>query len=319
MSLDFELYWGVRDVRTLESYRENLEGVRLAVPKILSLFTQYQIHATWAIVGFLFHTDASEARHSMPKLLPSYADTSLNPFNDFVDNQLVGHELPCRFAPDLCRAISRTPHQELGTHTYSHYYCLEAGQTAAEFEADLEAAKMVMAKFGANPISLVFPRNQFNENYLKVCEKVGIRSYRGNPASWLYEARNENRESTIRRALRLVDAYLKISDDGWITRDTIPSSGLTNVPASRFLRPHSPHLRWLEPLHRRRIVNEMTRAAEGGGLYHLWFHPHNFGQNIEANLTNLEIILKSFQRLREQGKMISLGMAEVADHWRRPA
>ena len=47
ISLDFELFWGVRDVATLENYGRNLLGARSVVPALLKLFHQYQVHATW--------------------------------------------------------------------------------------------------------------------------------------------------------------------------------------------------------------------------------------------------------------------------------
>jgi hypothetical protein len=46
ISLDFELYWGGRDSKTLDRYRENILGVRAAVPAMLALFHKYGIHAT---------------------------------------------------------------------------------------------------------------------------------------------------------------------------------------------------------------------------------------------------------------------------------
>ncbi len=53
ISLDFELNWGVHDVFTQEQYGENILGAREAIPKILDLFMEYDIHATWATVGML--------------------------------------------------------------------------------------------------------------------------------------------------------------------------------------------------------------------------------------------------------------------------
>jgi hypothetical protein len=38
ISIDFELYWGVRDTRSLDAYREHLDGVRQAIPRMLGLF-----------------------------------------------------------------------------------------------------------------------------------------------------------------------------------------------------------------------------------------------------------------------------------------
>jgi peptidoglycan/xylan/chitin deacetylase (PgdA/CDA1 family) len=54
LSLDFELLWGVRDKRMIESYGENIRGVRQVIPGLLRLFSQYGIHATFATVGFYF-------------------------------------------------------------------------------------------------------------------------------------------------------------------------------------------------------------------------------------------------------------------------
>jgi len=39
ISLDFELYWGVRDKRTIDQYRSNLSGVRSAVTQMLQTFS----------------------------------------------------------------------------------------------------------------------------------------------------------------------------------------------------------------------------------------------------------------------------------------
>src|SRR4051794_24900749 len=47
VSLDFELYWGVRDQRSIADYRANLLGVRDVVPRLLELFERHGIRVTW--------------------------------------------------------------------------------------------------------------------------------------------------------------------------------------------------------------------------------------------------------------------------------
>jgi hypothetical protein len=37
ISLDFELFWGVQDSKDIGQYLDNLAGVHLAVPKIVTL------------------------------------------------------------------------------------------------------------------------------------------------------------------------------------------------------------------------------------------------------------------------------------------
>ena len=67
VSLDFELYWGLRDTTTINEYEANLKGVKIAIERILELFDKYDIHATWATVGFLFKTKITgESNHFFP-------------------------------------------------------------------------------------------------------------------------------------------------------------------------------------------------------------------------------------------------------------
>ena len=53
ISLDFELFWGVFDVRSLESYKQELEKVHSIVPRLIELSDKYDIKLTFATVGFL--------------------------------------------------------------------------------------------------------------------------------------------------------------------------------------------------------------------------------------------------------------------------
>ena len=62
ISLDFELMWGVRDKKTIESYGQNILGVREAIPAMLNAFDKYGINATFSTVGFLFAKNKKELK-----------------------------------------------------------------------------------------------------------------------------------------------------------------------------------------------------------------------------------------------------------------
>lgn len=89
-------------------------------------------------------------------------------------------------------------------------------------------------------------------------------------------------------------------------------AGLCEIPATRFLRPYMPQLRHLEPLRMRRISNSMTKVATSNRIFHLWWHPHNFGIHIDENLAVLRAVLDRFSLLRRQHGMRSMTMSEVA-------
>ena len=74
VSLDFELLWGVRDHADRDTYGKNVLGVRDAVPKMLELFAENEISATWATVGFLFCESKEELMASLPSELPVYSN-----------------------------------------------------------------------------------------------------------------------------------------------------------------------------------------------------------------------------------------------------
>ena len=128
ISLDFELLWGVRDHSDRNSYGRNVLGAREAIPALLDLFACYGIQATWATVGFLL----CESKDELLARAPEYSYFSEVGPNEKSD--------PYYFGASLARQIVSCPCQELATHTFSHYYCLEPGQTENQFRADLAAA-----------------------------------------------------------------------------------------------------------------------------------------------------------------------------------
>jgi peptidoglycan/xylan/chitin deacetylase (PgdA/CDA1 family) len=311
ISLDFELYWGVRNSRSLASYAENLLAERTVVPRLIELFSAYRVHATWATVGFLCFSTKDELLEALPDERPVYADAALSPYPYLEQIGADEKSDPFHYAPSLIKQIASAEYQELATHTFSHYYCLEAGQHAGTFEADLRAARRALQRFGQTPTSIVFPRNQVNPGYLPVCRRLGINAYRATEPSWLYAARPAAAERRYRRALRLVDAYVPLSHYAYSiehVRDGPPAP----IPASRFLRPYNPRLRRLEQLRVACMLRDIDHAAQRGLVYHLWWHPHNLGANVEANFGVLEQILDRFALRRKEHGMESLSMSELA-------
>ncbi len=109
-----------------------------AIPAILRLFEEFGISATWATVGFLFADSARELKEFTPKVLPQYDDPALSPYTETFEKTPI--QLSVHYAPELIDLIKKSPGQEIGTHTFSHYYCLEKGQTAESFASDIESS-----------------------------------------------------------------------------------------------------------------------------------------------------------------------------------
>lgn len=313
ISLDFELYWGVRHMPSVADYIGNLRGARAAVVALLRLFKEYEIHATWATVGFLFFDGTSALQRCAPTLRPLYEKRKLSPYDDLPPPEARETPESIFFAPSLIRQIAESAHQEIGTHSFSHYYALEPGQNVDMFRQDLRSACAAAEPFGLQLRSLVFPKNQCNEEYLGVCSELGMTSYRGTPSSWAYRAtRDATYRAPHKRLTRLLDAYLPLSRACYPM--PAPSADLPlNIPASRYLRPHSRLLMHLETMRLWRIKRELTAAASTGQIYHLWWHPHDFGADLALNLAFLRKILEHYRQQRDRYGLESLNMSEVAE------
>ena len=316
ISLDFELHWGVFDSRSVEEYRENLLGARDAVREMLELFREREVHATWATVGALFCQSRAELLNTIPAHPPQYLNPHHSAYTILPTLGVDEQTDPLHFAASLVKEIAATPGQELATHTFSHLYCLEHGVTAIDLKRDLVAAIAAARQYGVAFDSIVFPRNQVNPEFLAVCCELGISVYRGTVPHALYSPRAGTSEWRIRRLLRFVDSYLPLSGSGAVHASFDADSGMINIPASRFLRPYNRKLKFLEPVRIRRVIAGIQDAAHHGAIYHLWWHPHNFGKDRAQNMALLSEILDAVCDLRNRGLLVSETMAEAAERFR---
>ena len=310
VSLDFELYWGMQDVVQLENYYDNLIGVGKAIPKLLEAFESHCIHATWATVGFMFADNYENAQKYFPErsLLPSYNDEKLSSYRCFDKFENNEENAFCFYAPSLIRQIGDTEGQEIGTHTFSHYYCRENGQSVDQFEADMKAAVSIAVDKGYELKSLVLPRNQCEPKYTKVFSKFGLIAYRDEESDWIHE---KVKFRPLMRLLRLMDVYFPLTGQGGY----IPKKeyGVWNLTGSRMYKPYFKPLGFLEGIKVRRIKKQMLHAAKNNLVFHLWWHPHNIGVRTDYHLKQLEDIFSYYDELKEKYGMKSMNMREAAE------
>lgn len=308
VSLDFELFWGMQDNTRLDDYKQNVLGGRKAIPRLLSLFQKYDIHATWATVGFQFAHTEEEIHRFMPNQLPTYENPSLSSY------RCLGHigqdetHAPCYYAPSLIQQISETSGQEIGSHTFSHYYCREKGQTIEQFQEDMKAAKDIAAYHGYHVTSVVLPRNQCESEYTRTLAQLGFTSFRDEENDWIHE---KIKCRPLMRLLRLMDVYLPLT--GWGGYTPKVEHGLVNLTGSRMYKPYFQHLAFLEKLKLHRIKRQMLHAARKNLTFHLWWHPHNIGIHTDFHLQQLEDIFSYYEKLKKTYGMRSMNMKEAAE------
>ena len=308
VSLDFELFWGMLDRCSLDDYKENIIGARIAIPKLLELFKKYDIHATWATVGMIFGDNEEDVKRYFSKsdYYPAYVNDKLSCYNYF-DTKTIESNRDCFFGNDLIETIVEYDGQEIGSHTFSHYYCKEKGQTFTQFDADLKSARRIAEVNGIQLQSIVFPRNQSNSEYNEIIKSNGFICYRGEESDWIHK---KVKFTPLKRILRLIDVYIPLTGQGGYI--PIEENGLVNIYGSRMYKPYFKYLGFLEFLKIRRIKKQMLHAAKNNLVFHLWWHPHNIGIMTDFHLKQLESIFKYYSRLKSKYEMESLNMTELA-------
>jgi peptidoglycan/xylan/chitin deacetylase (PgdA/CDA1 family) len=314
ISLDFELHWGCFETMRLldENAQQYFSNTRKAIPEMLRLFEQYEIHVTWASVGMLFCNNKTEWMQRKPGIIPTFQNEHVSAYEWINKNGFQSEDDPCHFAPQLIEKIKATRYQEIGTHTYAHYFCLEPGQTKEQFREDMHKACEIAKEKGIAIRSLVFPRNQFNEEYLSVCNEVGVTSVRSSPDIWYWSPATGS--SFMKKFFRAGDAYVKFQPIKMVYLEDIDTNTRPlQLPATRLYRPWKPGQSVQNKLKMRRILREMTEVARKAAYYHLWWHPHNFGNHPQECLRELEIILQHFKKLQISYGLRSLTMQETTD------
>lgn len=313
ISLDYELMWGCHDWATVDGYGEtNISNVPEVISRTLLLFEKYNVHATFATVGMIMADNKNQLMEYMPSKKPTYLDKTKSTY-DHVDYSIIDGPYRLLFLqPSLVSEINKRKGMEVGTHTFCHYFCWEPGQTAVQFEQDLLQAKAIATEKGIDLKSIVFPKNNVSDEYLKICKLQGISSYRGNAKKFFSKPKSKIGRY-YNKIMRMLDCYLNIGGySGYNFCDILQNpEHPINIPASRMLRPYIPFLAFLEPIRMKRIRAEIKHAACHHEVYHLWWHPHNFGANMEQNFKNLESILKCYSLCHQQYGMVSYNMNDL--------
>lgn len=299
LSLDFELFWGLAGWPTnaLLNYKPRIEGAVNALYLILSKFKEYDMKCTVGYVGAINFNCIEDFLRNSPSLKPTYSNHLLSSYgllcslakDGIIDNKLL-------FRPDVIHDLMGNERVELSSHTFSHYYALEQGQNIGQFDSDLRSAISDATQQNISMKTIIFPRNQIPQQYYDSCVRNGFTHIRGNEESFLYKSETTPLFYDYRRLLRFMDSYINLT--GHHTYKSPVRGKLIDVKASRFLRPYSPSFPFLEKLKIKRIKQDLVYAAKNNEVYHLWWHPHNFGIHTDTSIMQLNEICSCFDKLR---------------------
>jgi hypothetical protein len=303
-SLDTELAWGHFDCFRPQMFSRDGQRERRAVQWLLDVFDEFNITATWAIVGQLFH-ERYAARDAYPGL------TWLEQYPAFA--QLYKSNSPLLYGADIIEYLrKRGARHEIGFHGYTHKVFDENRLSKAEAEAEIQVWLNEAQCKNIAPRTVIFPRNKVG--HLDLFQKYGFTCYRGvelTPAFYGLPL--------LGCGFRRYYYYLAAISTPIVYEGKPARSGLVNLPSSRWLFGFNRKLdRGLDALNLQtlrmyKIVQGIKQAAREKKIIHIWAHPYEF--QTPKDIEKLRYLLKHVAEEVKQGRMQSIGMAELAENF----
>jgi hypothetical protein len=306
ITLDFELMWGTRDLFGNEGFGAAVIRERaLVIDRLLALFAELRIEATWCTVGHLFldRCGASGGVKHPEIVSPDhrwYPDWfALDPCSD-------EENAPLYYGRSLIEKIRACAvPQEIGSHSFSHVIFGDRGCSRATAESELRACVAAAAPLGLSLQSFVFPRNQ--PGHLDVLREAGFTVFRGRDAHWYTRP---NVPERVRRAAHLVDIVLAREPPTVVP--LLTEEGLWNVPGSMIYLPAHGVRRWLPRSRRVKAgIRGLEAAVRESRVFHLWFHPTNLADDMEEMFAGLREILEHARALEDAGRLRIRALRDV--------
>lgn len=304
VSIDVEMSWGQihRPERDYDFPAERDEMRRL-----LDLFDEHRVPATWAFVGHLLLDGCTrDGGLPHPELVrPDYAWFD----GDWLaaDPCTRAAEAPTWYAPDLFDDVAARPvGHEIGSHSFTHLIAGDPGCSEDAFRTDLRRCRQESDRHGVDLHSFVYPRNQYGHEH--VLSEEGFTSYRG-PRSDPHAAST----GAARRVRGLAEMVAPTGRSAVLPR---AEHGIWNLPAT-YLHDVGDPRRY--PVKIAQVKRRLRQAVTHRGLFHLWFHPHNLQHEPERWFDGLARLLARASTLRAEGKLETLTMAQVAERLGPPA
>lgn len=292
ISLDAELGWGYVDY---DSPPERVAHARSGWKTLLELFDEYDVPATWAVVGHLL-LDECDGEHSDVPAAEGW-------FSKERDPTRFGPEQ--RFARGLVDAVEDADaDHELGSHSFSHpeFGRIDRAWADAEVAASVELAR----ERGFEVDSFAFPRNSVGHR--GVLADHGVECYRGvTPVT---------RGKSAFKPLRTLTGGTVLDRRSFLVAPYADEHGLVNVPASLYLFSFEGRARDVAaPLVGDPIVRQAKRgvdqACRGDGVFHMWLHPNNVWRPYTRE--RVRSILSYVDDRRRESSLSVETMGDVAD------
>ena len=307
LSLDLELIWGTLDLFGPAAFRRSCEVERAVIDRLLALFVEFEIPATWCVVGHLLldRCYAENGRKHPEIVRPQHAWSRGDWFAHDPDGTEA--QAPIFLGRSLVEKIrSCSVPQEIGCHSFSHVIFGDVGCSRETARSEVDACLKAARQMGLSMQSFSFPRNQVGHR--EVLAESGFACFRGPEPTWYGSPLVP---AIIQRVAHLLNVVTMAQPPVSLPMRT--TDGLVDVPGSMVYFP-AHGLRRIIPVswRVRRALKGLDAAVRERRVFHLWMHPTNLVDEMEAMFKGLRQILGHVSRLRDRGLLDAMPMGALA-------
>lgn len=302
-SLDTELGTGYfdKDDDRKELFSADGSQEREKIARILDLLEEYQIIATWAVVGHIFYERCEEC-----EICPILEWKGK--YKSYEEAYKTQH--PLWYGADVVDTLLNAKlNHEIAFHGYSHETFDSISREKAE--VDIQEFMRVASRKGIEAKSIVFPRNKVG--HLDLFEKYGFLCYRGEEPLPPH-AKNKH---IVGKVAKHLDHVLGISTPPIYEMEEFAGGNMINLKETQHIFGFNRKTEilldgWGLPYLRiRRMTNAIRKAASEKKVAHIWAHPWEF--RTDADFGKLRYIFESVAEEVATGRMKTISMIDMAN------
>jgi peptidoglycan/xylan/chitin deacetylase (PgdA/CDA1 family) len=302
-SLDTELAWGYFDLDRLRCKMFSTDGSRerRSIELVLDVLEEFNIIATWAIVGHLFYERCEKC--------------DICPILDWKGKYRSFEEVyetnkPLWYGADIIETLlTRGSQHEIAFHGYTHEVFDENTMSEEEAKTEIEEWLRISKRKNITPQTVIFPRGKIS--HLDLFKEYGFICYRGEELMpEMYSL------PLIGRVFRRLYYYLSALSIPQVYEFKVEPSELVNFPSSRWLFGFNRKVERildslnLHKLRVNRIIQGVKKAADENKIIHIWAHSWEF--QTKKDIEKLRYLLGYVSGEVSKGRIQSVGMADLA-------
>ncbi len=299
-SLDTELALGHFDHFDPARFSADGQRERRTIETLLDIFAEYDIIATWAVVGHMFFAACEDC--AVCPILEWEGK-----YDSF--KEVYHTDKPLWYGADVIETLrTRGPQHEIAFHGYTHEVFDESTMSRERARIEIQEWKRLAARVGISPASIVFPRDRVG--FLDMFKAEGFTNYRDDEHFPLLL-----RPKRIGPLIKTIDHILGITAPPVHALGVEPN-GMVNLRPSQHIFAFNRKLetfldaRNLHTLRLRRIVRGIKKAAAERKFIHVWAHPWEF--RTAQDFDKLRYILAPAAAEIQRGRMRSVSMSALA-------